>query len=321
MAAREIVDFEDIVSAVREEIKYQSSDTESLNRIKRDINMVYLEEVVPFKRWLWLAGHTEVIHKAYYSTGTVAVTQDSASITLSTAPSVGSGSRLNYNFSVEGYSEIYTISAHTAGAAAMTLSSAFQGTTNATVGFKIWADTLALPTDCRETTEIWHDFRRPVMEALGIQEFRRRVLESPKAAVKPVYYAPYDFYDPTSGTAEEETDRYRVFKVHPSLTSEAVTLHVDYIKQTAALDLDGDEPIMPKEDRMVLVYGALARAWGRERNEERAQYNQGLFDRKLAAMAARIEDGFDKPQIVPDSLYVQKKRGLGSRRRMRQWRG
>lgn len=321
MAAIQVVDFEDMVEAVREEIKYQSSDTTSLDRIRRDINMIYLDEVVPFKRWTWLSGHTDVLHKAYYSTGTVTVTNDSATVTLSTAPSVGSGSRANFLFSVEGYNEIYNISTHTAGATTVVLASNYTGTTTSTATFKIWSDTVALPTNCRETTEVWHDFRRPTLEALGIQELRRRVLESPKAAIKPMYYAPYDFFDPSTGDAETESDRYRILKIHPSLTDVTVTLHIDYVKQAAALENDGDEPVMAIEDRMVLVYGALARAWGRERNEERAMFNQQMFDRKLAAMAGRTEDGNDRPQITPDSLYMQKKRGMGSRRRMRRWRG
>lgn len=317
MAAKQVIDFSDIVAAVREELKYQSTDTVTEGRVKRDINAIYLSEVVPFKRWLWLAGHTDVQHKAYYGTGTAIVTQDSVAVTLSDAPSFASGSRKNYLFAIDGYQEIYTISAHTAGDTSITLSSAFTGTSSATATFKIWTDTITLPTDCKETTEIWHDFRRPTMEALGIQEFRRRVLETPRLEVKPVYYAPYDFYDPSPNDGETESDRYRVIKIHPALSVDTITLHVDYIKQVAALDADGDEPAMPIEDRMVLVYGALARAWGRARNEERAMFNQQLFSQKLAMMASKIEDGFDKPQLIMDSLYVTKKRGRHIRRLIR----
>jgi hypothetical protein len=66
MAAYKLLDFADIIDAVMEELKLQDSDTVSKNRIKRIINMVYLDEVVPASRWYWLSGHTTVTHKAYY---------------------------------------------------------------------------------------------------------------------------------------------------------------------------------------------------------------------------------------------------------------
>lgn len=317
MAAKQIVDFTDIIAAVQEEIKFQSTDSVTTDRVKRDINAIYIDEVVPFKRWTWLSGHTDIQHKAYYATGTCIITKDSENITLSVAPPFASGSRAGYFFALDGYQEVYTIGTHTAGDTAIVLTSPFTGNTQATAAFKIWTDTISLPVDCKETSELWHDFRRPVMEPLGIQEFRRRVLETPRLEVKPVYYAPYDFVDPTPNDGETESDRYRVVKVHPSLTVDTITLHIDYVKQVEPLDAAGDEPAMPLEDRMVLVYGALSRAWARVRNEERAMANQQLFDRKLAAMAGKLDDGFDKPQLIMDSLYITKKRGRNIRRLIR----
>ncbi len=315
--AYELRDFDDIIDMVMEELKYQSTDTTALNRIKRDINAIYKDEVAPFKRWAWLSGHTKVQHKAYYNAGTATVTPESTTVTLSVAPAVGTGSRLGYLFAVDGFDEIYTISAHTAGDTTITLSSQYNGAASTTATFKIWTDTIALPTDCKETVEVWQDFYRSTLEAKGLQAFRSIVRESPMSAAKPAYYHTYDYYDPTSGTAETESDRYRVLKIHPSLVSDTITLHVDYIKEVESLDLDADEPVMPMEDRIVLVYGALSRAWSRERNPEEALRNERLFKEKLDRMAGKVEDGFDKPQLTPDNLYVRKKRGprAGARHR------
>jgi hypothetical protein len=315
MAVYELRDFDDIIDMVMEELKYQSSDETSINRIKRDINAIYLDEVVPFKRWNWLSGHTKLQHKAYYNAGTASVTPESTTVTLSVAPTAGSGSRANFFFAVDGFDEIYTISAHTAGSDTVTLSSQYNGSLNATAGYKIWTDSMALPTDCKETVEVWQDFHRDTMLACGLQEFRKMVRMSPKSASKPQWYHTYDYYDPTSGTDEYESDRYRVLKVHPSLISDTITLHVDYVKEAESLELDADEPLMPMEDRIVLVYGALSRAWARERNPEEAARNRMLFENKLARMAGKIEDGFDKPQITPNPTYVGKMRGarLGGR--------
>jgi hypothetical protein len=304
--AYEIRDFDDIIDMVMEELKYQSTDTTALNRIKRDINAIYLDEVIPFKRWNWLHGHTQVQHKAYYNSGTATVTPESTTVTLSVAPTAGSGSRAGYLFSVDGFDEIYTISTHTAGSTTVVLSSQYNGALSTTATFKIWADSIALPTNLKETVEIWQDFYRSTMEALGPQEFRKRVRMSPKSASKPEYYSTWDYE--FSGT-ETEAARYRLLKIHPSMISDTITLHVDYVKEASPLDLDADEPLMPYEDRIVLVYGALSRAWARERNPEEALRNERLFKEKLDRMAGKVEDGFDKPQLTPDNLYVRKKRG------------
>jgi hypothetical protein len=307
MAVYEEKDFADIIDRVREELKVESTDTRNTNRIKRLINEVYTQEVVPFKNWPWLQGRIDIEHKPVTSDGTVSVTPDSTTITFSTGPLT---SKTNYFFSVDGFSEIYKISAHTAGATTATLASVYTGSLNATASYKVWTEDLALPTDCRETVEVWHDFSPAHMEGLGQQEFRRRVSEGGKATGRPVFYTTSDFYDPTPGTDETEADRYRLLKVYPAIHTNSTTIHVEYVKEVDPLELDGDEPIMPTSDRVVLVYGALAAAWATiGRNPEEAARNQALYDRKLARMAGKVEDSIDKPQMTIDSRYITMKRG------------
>jgi len=310
MAAKKLLDFIDIVNAVIEELKVQSSDTVSINTIKRDINMVYIDEVVPFARFKWLEGYVEKEHKEYYNVGTCAVTPTSTTVTLSIAPAAIVGSKTNYWFSVEGYGEIYKISSHTALSTTVTLTSPYTGILNATASYKIWTDKVNLPTDCRETLEVWHDFDRKPMEGRGLKDLRRIMsMGGMKSEARPVYYNTADFYDPVAPTAETETNRYRLMQVYPSLSNLPTTLHISYIKELTALDSDGDEPAMPIEDRIVLVYGALHRAWSRERNPEEAARNYQLFNAKLARMAGKVEDSIDKPALQPDAIYINAKRG------------
>ncbi len=313
MAAYKLTDFSDIYTAVLEELKVQSSDTTSLNRIKRMVNMIYLDEVVPASRWFWLYGKTSVYHKSAYYSGTVSVTPNSATITLSVAPTITdgvSGSFLNYQFSVDGTNEIYTISAHTALATAITLDRAYNGVLAATANFKIWKEYINLPTDLRETVEVWHDHSTTPLEAKGLQEFRRIVTEQPKAELRPYYYCTYDYVDPSTNDGETESDRYRVMKLHPAISIFNTSLHIDYIKEATPLDAAGDEPLMPLEDRIVLFYGALSLAWGSiGRNPEEAARNRALFDNKLARMMGKVQDSMDKPRIEPDSSYIVAKRG------------
>lgn len=303
--AQDLVDFQDIYTRVCNELGINTDDTTLLNRVKQIINEVYINEIVPFKRWNWLSAHTNLPHAAYLTTGTVAVTQDSATATLSSAPAT---SKANYLFSINGSNEVYKISAHTAATATLTLEAAFTGDTNATASYKIWTDTLNLPTGCREVIELWHDHRRLPMDPLGLKGFRRVVNENPKLEERPIVYMSYDYFDP-SGGLETESDRYRQVKVYPSIFDKATVLHLDYIQEIAALDLTSDEPAMAVEDRIVIVYGALAIAWSAiVRNPEESKRNTELYSNKLMRMSGQVDSGRDLPQLTLDNHYIGQKR-------------
>lgn len=307
-SGRVLKDLTDLVDAVARELKVQDEDTVERERIAEDINDL-LHDIASRKRWLWLQGHVDIQFKPYYGAGTVSVTPDSTTITFSTSPSSALGSFAGRFFSVEGFSEIYIVDTHTAGSTSATLKSAYTGALNTAATFKVWTDQVALPTDCRETVEVWHDFSNEPMEPIGHQELRKRQAESSKVQARPLFYTTYDFVDPTPGTDETESDRYRVMKVHPAIYSDSTTIHIDYVKEVSALVDDGDEPPMPMEDRIVLVYGARMMAWMRQRNPEASEMNRQRYEDKLARMMGKVEEGVDKPQLTPDSLYIARKRG------------
>lgn len=312
MAVYGLTTFEDILNAVLEELKIPDSDLTEVNRLKRDINMCYVNQVAPAKRWTWLTGFTSKNIPVTYADGTVSVTPGSATITFSTAPAA---SKAGYLFAVDSFSEIYTIATHTANTTTATLTAVYNGALGSGLTFKIWTDVVGLPTDCRETIEVYHDYHGEPMKPLGLQDMRRRIAISPRQDGRPAYYSTYDHFDPSSGDAETESDRYRLMRIYPSVSTLPTTLHIDYVKEVSPLELDDDEPLMPIEDRIVLVYGALARAWKRMGDPQSAAESLRDYENKLALMMGRVEDTQDKPQFTPDSAYLSKKRGRVSRTR------
>lgn len=316
--AQELVTFDDIVDAIREKLGIQSSDSVATAKIKRAVNMYYLDEVVPFRdKWMWLQKTTQVVHLAAYETGTVDVTPSSATITLSTAPT--GRNFTGYNFSVVGSDQIYTISAHTTSATTATLSTAFQEDNDNTAVYKIWRDRIDLPTNAKDTVEIWHkDLSRP-LEGLGSQGFRQLQTAQPKPEGTPSYYNTYDYFDPsTSGDDESESDRYRQTRIFPAIHNENVILNVDFIQEASALEDDADEPLMPISDRIVLFYGGCAEAYSTiNRNEEMSNKYWALAERKLARMSGKREEGQDTPKLSPNHRYFNRIRYSGLRRRGR----
>lgn len=298
-----LIDFKDIQDSILEELKIQDSDTVSIQRIKRAINEVYINEVVPHARWKWLENHTKVRFNAAYSSGTVEVTPSSTTVTFSTSPDAALGSFAGKYFSVVGHTEVYIIDTHTAGSDTAELTSEFLGSFNETASFKVWTDKVALPTDCRETVTVWHNMYSRPMDAMGWQKFRELTINNPKIEGYPRVYYTGDF------VGDLESSRYRELRVHPAIYSSPVTISIDYIRDVVELTDDGDEPVIPVEDRIVLKYGALAWAWrALMRNPEEANTNFQLFSRKLERMTGKIEDSHDKPQLNINSLYMKRRR-------------
>lgn len=308
MAAIKLLDFKDIQDAVLEQLRIPADDTNTLEKIKRDINMVYVNEVVPANRWPWLRKRLDKIHSKYYNTGTANVGEDSTTVVLSAAVAT---SKVGYYFATNGHNEIYKITAHTAGSDTLTLESAYTGSDNTEASYKIWTDEVNLPIDCRETIDIRHDWTSRPMIPRGMQKFDELMMTDRRLEDRPRYYSTDDFKDPTPGDDETESDRYRYMRIYPALYNKNTTLHITYVQEVDALDTDADEPLMPIEDRIILVYGALRQAWLRERDENAANINAQLFNKKLAEMKGKYEDSSDMPRIEVADDYMITKRNNG----------
>jgi hypothetical protein len=118
--------------------------------------------------------------------------------------------------------------------------------------------------------------------------------------------------DPTDG------EGYRFLEVFPFLNTEATILDTRVLKKVRPLEDDTDEPVIPLEDRIVILYGALHRAWSRIRNPEESLRNFQLFERKLARMSADVDAGEDHPRLKVSRSYLTSKRR--SMRLGRRWR-
>jgi len=204
MAIYRLKTFKDIVDAVREQLKIQSSDTTTINRIKREVNYIYEDTVCSENNWRWLRKSIDITHQPYVDTGTASVTQGSRSVTLSSAPA---DSKKGFKFSTN--EKIYTIAAHTAGATAVELETEFVDDTNATAGYKIWTDAIPLPPDFDEIDSVYLDEKYVPIELTGLQAHRERVLMRPKEDGRPRAACVSEFIDP---------DQFSVVAGAPTIT-------------------------------------------------------------------------------------------------------
>jgi hypothetical protein len=197
MATYELKTFGDILSAAREELGISATDTTALNRLKRDIQITY-SQVLTKHDWWWTKGECDVSLEPYFNAGSASVTTGSAAVTLSTAPTY---SVKGYMFAVDGFNELYKVESHTAGSTAVKLTRLYNGTTGATVTFRLWTDHIPLPTSVKDVVSVRHDFRQQPLDEVGVSDFRKMSQASPRAENKPVCYYTGDYVDPQPTSA------------------------------------------------------------------------------------------------------------------------
>lgn len=300
MAAIQLVDFEDIYSAVMELLKIQSSDTTTLARIKRDINTVYAD-VIGRKNWWWNRSLTTLQTSAKITTGTVSVTEGSTTLTFSSAPAA---SVTGWRIKLGSKNEVFTISSHSGGSTSATLNVAWNYDNASGQTYTLYKDFISLPTDCKETFLVEHQLYAGAMDATDLMKFRRIVAQAPTREGPPIVYTTDDF----------DSSDQRKLRFWPAVNPNPVNLNVDYIMNFTALDLDGDEPIIPLSDRNVLFYGAVWLAKDRTTDMEGANKYLQLYEKKLSDMAANLEDSFSGPVLKVSRGYLATKRRARRRR-------
>jgi hypothetical protein len=301
MSTVTLIDYSDLYTAICEELKVPTSDGVTLGRIKRDINMIYLDHVIPFKprAWWWLEQKQDVQTFLKITTGTVTVTNGSTAIAFSSPPAA---SVAEYWFRVAGQSTIFKIATHTGGAAAATLDSPWQDTSASGKGFTLWKDHITLDSGIKEVVMVTHDRRPMPLDVRANVNFDEQRARNPGLEGYPFVY------NATQESGNAAASAARILRWWPAADNKITTLHVTGRKHASKLINDSDEPLMPVEDRIVIFYGACSRAWARERNESEATKNWNLFQMKLAQMAGKSEDAPNVTEVSVDPDYLTRKR-------------
>ncbi len=97
--------------------------------------------------WTWLRARSTFTLQTAITTGTVSVTNDSVTATLSAAQAVDMDDRY---FKVDGHEDVFRVSAHTASSDTLTLDSVYTGSTDATASYTLFKLDYTLASDAIE---------------------------------------------------------------------------------------------------------------------------------------------------------------------------
>lgn len=221
--------------------KYEARALIYLNRAYRSLAQGGLEfDNKKVRDWWWLYTQANVILQPIRNTGTVSVTQNNTAATLS---AVVNSDLDNYFFKVDGHADVFKVSAHTSGSAALTLDSVYTGDTNALATYTLWKLDYDLASDF---SRLMTPFRRHQSTAdevygLDIREFQSQNPLSLMQTGSPDRFAFVD-HNTVRFNAKGDAD------------GDYIRLDYFYIKTVTDLtDSASEEPAVPLQYRHVLA--------------------------------------------------------------------
>ena len=325
MSAYRIKTYGDIINAVSRRIKIPTTDAKFVESVKEAINT--RNEAVSFmKKWRWMMARHDLVIKGKHTDGTVSLTNEDREVT-------GTGSlwEADHNgwfISFNDSPEVYNVISIDVAAQTLLLSAPYVGGTSAASSYTMFQYMIGLPPDCEEIDSVWHDYMRTPLEILSPREFIDRAVASPSREGKATAVTAYGFkayegaplgqfvlgYDYLNSS--EDNDLRAL--TYPLIPESDYVLHLDYVIKMNPLDADDDEPLMPVDKRHVLMYGALADMFYRERNNEMGDKYDTKFERTLRKMMNDTESTTNKPILKPDlrryySRSARRRRSRGYR--------
>ena len=228
--------------------EFQTHAVDSLNRAYREIWMGggALDPELN-EQWLWLKKDPPGVLtlNPLIETGTVSVTNNNATATLSFAPSTSLAGRF---FKVEGHPDIFRIQAHTGGSQTLTLDGVYTGDTDAAASYTIMQLEYTLASDLLYVLgpmRVYSD-DQPYIDGVDLKALERDY---------PLFFVEGGI--PTKFAMVTET-KVRFNRYGGDESTDLIRVEYDYLaKPSAELADDANEPLIPLQHRQVLADLAL----------------------------------------------------------------
>lgn len=310
--------FSDIYKAVLRRLKIPITDTDALDSCKESINTRY-ETAIFRKKWPWRTTYRDLRILKKKTDGTLSVTEGSRSVT---GTSTGfTSDHKGWNIEIDNRDEIYEIIAVDAATQIITLSSEYNGTTNSTATYTSYKNKYGLWPDLEEIDFITSSQSARPIDLVSPRELYEFIVGNPGLEGYPLaatMYSLKDYQGPTPNNfmlnydfLSDGLDNDYMLEVYPHIPDKNYTIRIHYCRKGSPLDADTDEPLIPREKRHLLVYGALADMCVRERLDETAALYETKFVDLLAEMEADREYTDARPRLVVNrSKYRQGFRSL-----------
>lgn len=313
--------FGDIISIVENRARIVGAvQDRDRNFIKGAINEWY-NTISTERNWYWRKFDRDFVFARATTTGTVSVTLDSRAVVFTGL--TADATYVGRSIKIDGTSELYRIVGVDTSVNTVYLSTSYVGATSALATFKLYQYEFPLPPDCDTVIQVYHDspdrfYARgsPDLEVLNSLEFNRLLSSSNDYSGSPTHYTKegkisaetlptldvqildYDFL---GGNEYEAIDRIRLFPIEPD---QKRLIHVNYTIQVEPLIEDADKPLIPIDNRWILVHFALGEWWKSNGALNLSDREFGQGKKMLNEMRSEHHKTDTKPKfIVPKNRY------------------
>ena len=304
--------FKDIQDAIIRRAKI-ADNAENRTDLKEKINSSHLKLCFSNKYW-WSGQTRDLVLKAKYTTGTIAVTNGSHAVT-GTGTTWTEELHLRWKMKIGSDPTPYTVTAVT-GTGALCINPAYQGSTASGVSYALYNDEYGLFPDCQDVRKLYI----PGQPNIGriyprgpdyIDELRNA---KPFLGGNPRHYTVngknvyhqktmanwmigVDFFEDAIDT---DQPKQKNLIIYPAMLTADKVAKVRYTVRPAELVNDGDIPLVPLENRMVLVLDVLKDHFIQNRDARTKGMWEKEYNGYLREMTSDIENYDDETQFLPD---------------------
>src|SRR3990167_1369645 len=299
--------FADIYTDLMNRVRVDTSNAPTLAQAKRYSNIALNDMHINFgEKFPWAERHGTLQVMAPYTTGTIAITKGSTTLTgastlWNTAHAFGANNaRVTGKIAINGTVNVYTISA-IGSDTSITLNERYQDTTETAGTYTYFEDEYALASDFLKPFDVQYFDANANIPLIGRMEFRR---------LHPRNKTPGKIQMPTivdrafsgSTTPVRRIIFYQPPNAYQLVPYNYVTANLAVsaagVEQTGLVE-DTDEPIVPLHYRHVIVFGALYHWYRDKKNDTRSQEVKEEYTDLVFRIASDTEIGASKPRITP----------------------
>lgn len=271
--------------------------------------------------WKWRKFDRSFIMDLPITTGTVAVTVDSREMTF-TGLTISSA-HLGRSIKIDGAQDMYRIIGVNTSTNSVYLDVAYTGATNATATYRMFLYEFPLPPDLDTIHQLYIDqpilgHQFPDLDATNVLEFNRLLAAYPDLAGPPEVYCedgtvtgenmpPMDIliqdYDFMAGEENTEIGRLRVFPIQPDRKR---VIHLNYSKSVEVLAELTSVPMIPFDNRYVLVHRVLGDWWRRTGNHQAGDREDRIAMKLLKEMRAEHQKSEAQPKLIPNGARLRR---------------
>ena len=296
---QELRTFKNIQDAIISRAKLDGNKTEVRNRVKEHINTYY--QHLGFKRaYNWSGDSRTLTLKEKYDTGTITVTNANTTITgASTAWT--EFDHLFCKIKIGSDSNPYKI-IRVASTTSAVIDHPYTGDTEAGVSYSMYRDELGLYPDLQNIRTLRIPGSMRPLNPIGPDEMDQYRFVSPFRSGNPQYYTINGLNVYTSKTWADfllstdfwEDDYFDKPKnknliIWPGIVASDTIAHIRYTKILPPLNSDDEEPLVPYENRRVLVIGPLVEHYMYARDSQMKHEWEKEYKQLLKEMEADVE--------------------------------